>query len=128
MNNTVVFVRVVEEGSFTAAAKHLRLPKTTVSRKIRELEERLGVQLLHRTTGKLGLTEAGSVYFQHCRQIPRALADAETAVDQLHGHPRGTLRLTASYSLAKSLLAPMLGEFRELCPDVRIEIVLSHHT
>jgi DNA-binding transcriptional LysR family regulator len=61
LNDTLVFVKVVEQGSFIAAARSLRLPKTTVSRKVQELETRLGAQLLHRTTRKLGLTEAGNV-------------------------------------------------------------------
>jgi DNA-binding transcriptional LysR family regulator len=128
MNDTLVFVKVIEEGSFTAAARDLRLPKTTVSRKVRELEQRLGVQLLHRTTRRLGLTEAGTTYFQRCRQIAQVLADAEAAVGQLQGKPRGILRITAPYSLTVSLLAPLLGEFRMLCPDVRVDLVLSHRT
>lgn len=128
MNDTLVFLKVIEAGSFTAAARDLRQPKTTVSRKIRELETRLGVQLLHRTTRRLGLTEAGTTYFQHCKQIPQVLVDAESAVSQLQGKPRGTLRITASYSLTLSLLAPLLGEFRVLYPDVRVDLVLSHQT
>jgi DNA-binding transcriptional LysR family regulator len=128
MNDTLVFLKVIEAGSFTAAARDLRQPKTTVSRKIRELETRLGVQLLHRTTRRLGLTEAGTTYFQHCRQIPQVLVDAESAVSQLQGKPRGTLRITAPYSLTLSLLAPLLGEFRVLYPDVRVDLVLSHQT
>jgi DNA-binding transcriptional LysR family regulator len=128
MNDILVFVKVVEQGSFTAAGRDLRLPKTTVSRKIRELEERLGVQLLHRTTRKLGLTEAGTVYFQHCRSIPHVLLDAEAAVGQLQGKPRGTLRITCSYSLAVSVIAPLLAEFRAQYPEVRIDLVLSHRT
>jgi DNA-binding transcriptional LysR family regulator len=128
MNDTLVFIKVVEGGSFTAAGRDLRLPKTTISRKVRELEERLGVQLLHRTTRKLGLTEAGTVYFQHCKLIPQVLVDAESAVGQLQGIPRGTLRITCSYSLAVSVVAPLLAEFRVLYPEVRIDLVLSHRT
>jgi DNA-binding transcriptional LysR family regulator len=128
MNDTLVFIKVVEGGSFTAAGRDLRLPKTTVSRKVRELEQRLGVQLLHRTTRQLGLTEAGTVYFQHCKQIPQALVDAEAAVGQLQGQPRGTLRITCSYSLAVSVIAPLLAQFRVQYPDVRIDLVLSHRT
>src|SRR3546814_5260312 len=68
LNDTLVFVKVVELGSFTAAARTLHLPKTTVSRKVHELEERLGAQLLHRTTRKLGLTEAGNIYFKRSEE------------------------------------------------------------
>jgi DNA-binding transcriptional LysR family regulator len=126
MNDTLVFLRVVEDGSFTAAGQSLRLPKTTISRKVHELEQRLGVQLLHRTTRRLGLTEAGTVYFQHCKQVPQALRDAEAAVAQLQGKPRGTLRLTCSYSLGINMVAPLLGEFRQRHPDVCIDLVLGH--
>jgi len=76
----------------------------------------------------LSLTEAGTIYFQQCRQVPQALADAEAAVGQLQGQPRGTLRITSSYSVMISLIAPLLGEFRSLYPDVRIDLILSHRT
>ena len=80
LNDTLIFVKVVEHGSFVRAAKSLRLPKTTVSRKVQELESRLGAQLLHRTTRKLGLTEAGNVYYEHSQRIARDLNEAESAV------------------------------------------------
>ena len=82
-NATFIFVKVVEHGSFSGAAKALRLPKTTVSRKVQELETRLGAQLLHRTTRKLGLTETGNLYFGHCQHIDREVDEAERAVGQL---------------------------------------------
>lgn len=128
MNDTLVFLKVVEAGSFTAAAVELRLPKTTVSRRLRELEQRLGMQLLHRTTRRLGLTEAGTLYFETCRAIPGLLAKADAAVGQLRGVPRGALRVTASYSLSVNLLAPLLADFRAACPDVTIDLVLNHRT
>jgi DNA-binding transcriptional LysR family regulator len=128
LNDTIAFVKVVEEGSFTAAARELRQPKTTLSRKIRELEEALGAQLLHRTTRRLGLTEAGVIYYQHCKGIAQTLADAEAAVTQLQGRPRGTLRVTSSYSLMLSLVGPLLAGFRKEFPDVQIDLVLSHET
>jgi len=128
LNDTLAFIKVIESGSFTAAARDLRLPKTTVSRRIRELEQRLGAQLLHRTTRRLGLTEAGSVYFEQCHHVPQMLADAEASVGQLQGQPRGTLRVTSSYSLMLSLVGPLLAEFRALCPDVHIDLILSHRT
>src|SRR5512133_151742 len=99
LNDTLVFVKVVELGSFTAASQALRLPKATVSRKVQDLEARLGAQLLHRTTRKLGLTEAGNLYFEHCQRIARDLDEAEHAIGQLQGGPRGWLRLTAPYSM-----------------------------
>ena len=126
LNDTLIFVKVVEHGSFIAAAKVLRLPKTTVSRKIQDLETRLGAQLLHRTTRKLGLTEAGNVYFEHSQRIARELDEAESAVGQLQGGPRGWLRITAPYSFAISRITPLFGEFQARYPEVRVEMVLTN--
>lgn len=126
LNDTLVFVKVVESGSFTSASRALRLPKTTVSRRVQELEARLGAQLLHRTTRKLGLTEAGNVYYEFSRRIARDLDEAESAVGQLQGGPRGWLRVTAPYSLASTWIAPLLGEFRARHPEVRVELALSN--
>ena len=102
------------------------LPKTTVSRKVQDLETRLGAQLLHRTTRKLGLTEAGNIYFEHCQRIARELDEAESAVGQLQSGPRGWLRVTAPYSLGTTWIAPLLGEFHARHPEVRVELLLSN--
>lgn len=126
LNDTLIFVKVVEHGSFIAAAKSLRLPKTTVSRKVQELETRLGAQLLHRTTRKLGLTEAGNIYFEHSQRIARDLNEAESAVTQLQAGPRGWLRFTAPYSIGIDKIAPLLGEFHMRHPEVRVEMLLSN--
>jgi DNA-binding transcriptional LysR family regulator len=128
LNDTLIFVKVVEHGSFIAAAKSLRLPKTTVSRKVQELETRLGAQLLQRTTRKLGLTEAGNVYFEHSQRISRDLDEAESAVGQLQGGPRGWLRITAPYSVGVTWIAPLLGEFHARHPEVRVEMLLSNES
>ena len=126
LNDTLVFVKVVELGSFTAASRALRLPKATVSRKVQDLEARLGAQLLHRTTRKLGLTEAGNVYFEHSKRIARDLDQAESAVGELQSGPRGWLRLTATHSLGTTWIAPLLGDFRARHPEVRVELLLSN--
>ena len=126
LNDTLIFVEVVERGSFTGAARSLRLPKTTVSRKVQDLEARLGAQLLHRTTRKLGLTETGGVYFERCRRVARELDEAERAVAQLQGAPRGWLRFTAPYAIGVTWIAPLLGDFYALYPEVRVEMVLSN--
>lgn len=126
LNDTLIFVRVVEHGSFISAARTLGLPKTTVSRKVQDLETRLGAQLLHRTTRKLGLTEAGNIYFEMCQRIARELDEAESAVGQLQGGPRGWLRFTAPYSIGTTWIAPLLGEFHARYPEVRIDMVLNN--
>lgn len=112
-------------GSFSAAARSLRLPNTTVSRRVRELEARLGVQLVHRTTRKLGLSGAGVLYYQHCKHLSQDLELAENAVAELHGGPRGWLRFTAPFSVGAAWIAPLLGEFQSLHPDVRMEMQLA---
>jgi len=126
LNDTLIFAKVVERGSFTAAAKFLGLPKTTVSRKVQELEERLGAQLLNRTTRKLGLTEAGAVYHDHSVRIARELEEAESAVNQLQGGPRGWLRVSAPYSIGLMWIAPLLSEFHQRYPEVRIDLQLGN--
>jgi len=128
LNDTLIFVKVVEHGSFVGAARSLRLPKTTVSRKVQELESRLGATLLHRTTRKLGLTEAGNVYFEHSQRIARDLNEAESAVSQLQAGPRGWLRFTAPYSIGIDKIAPLLGEFHQRHPEVRVEMLLSNES
>lgn len=126
LNDTLIFGKVVEHGSFVGAAKALHLPKTTVSRKVQELETRLGVQLLHRTTRRLGLTEAGTVYFEYSQRIARELIEAESAVSQLQAGPRGWLRFSAPYSIGIDKIAPLLGEFHRRYPEVCVEMMLCN--
>lgn len=126
LNNTLIFAKVVEQGTFAGAARTLGLPNSTVSRKIRELEERLGARLINRTTRRLALTEAGALYFEHSRRIAAELDEAESAVHQLEDSPRGWLRITAPYNLTVCLLSPILRDFRARYPDVRVDLVLSN--
>jgi DNA-binding transcriptional LysR family regulator len=126
LNETLIFVKVVEQGSFIAAAKSLGLPKTTVSRKVQELETRLGARLLHRTTRRLGLTEAGSIYHEHCQRIARELEEAESAVSQLQSGPRGWLRFTVPYSIGITWIAPLLGQFHAQYPEIRLDMHMGN--
>jgi len=128
LNETLIFVKVVEQGSFIAAAKALGVPKTTVSRKVQELESRLGARLLHRTTRRLGLTEAGSVYHEHCQRIARELEEAESAVSQLQSGPRGWLRFTVPYSIGITWIAPLLGQFHAQYPEIKLDMHLGNET
>ena len=126
LNDTLLFAKVVEKGSFTAASQVLGVPKATLSRKIQELEQRLGTRLLKRTTRRLGLTEAGTVYYEHSARIARELDSAESAIGQLNGTPRGWLRFTAPYSLGNDSISPLLPEFMARYPDVRVEMFLTN--
>lgn len=125
LNDTLMFVRVVQEGSFIAASRSLRLPKTTLSRKLQELEARLGTRLLHRTTRKLSLTEAGSVFLEHAQRVEAELKEAHSAVEQLN-RPRGWLRISAPHSFAVRWITPLLGEFHTRYPEVQVELMLGH--
>jgi len=126
LNEIQIFAAIVERGSFIAASNLLQIPKTTVSRKIEELETRLGVRLLQRTTRKMSLTEAGQAYYEHCERIIAEIDEAERAVGQLAEAPRGTLRVSASFSIGSRFIGRMLPEFLKRYPDVRVNLVLSN--
>ena len=91
-----VFVRSVEEGSFSAAARSLDMSPSAVSKQIHRLEERLGVRLLHRSTRSLTLADEGAAYYECCARIAADIADAESLAASLAGQVRGTLRVTAT--------------------------------
>jgi DNA-binding transcriptional LysR family regulator len=121
-----VFLRVVERGSFTGAANQLGLPLTSVSRKIKSLEERLGVQLLHRTTRRVTVTEAGRAYYEQCVDAVEAIEQAEASVKALTREPEGRLRILAPYSFATLVLDSALAQFRLRYPSVRLSITLDN--
>jgi len=121
LNEIVVFARVVEAGSFTGAARALGMPKSTVSRKVSDLEEQLGARLLHRTTRKLSLTDAGNTYYQHARRVVDEIEEAELAVTRMQEAPRGLLRITTP--LTFRYLGPVVASFLDRYPDVRVEMV-----
>ena len=102
LNELLVFAKVVQAGSFTAAARGLRMPKSTVSRKVSELEERVGAQLLQRTTRKLRLTDVGQAYYEHCARIVAEAEAAELAVTRMQAAPHGLLRVTAPLTFSLS--------------------------
>lgn len=126
LNDVLIFAKVVEQGSFTAAARILDIPKTTVSRKVQMLEQRLGARLLNRTTRRLSLTEAGSLYYEYCNQITVQLNEAESAVHRLEDKPRGWLRVTAPFTLCTEFVSALIRDFRTLYPEVKIDLVLSN--
>jgi DNA-binding transcriptional LysR family regulator len=117
-----VFVRVVELGSFSAAARSLHLAKASVSRSMARLEERLGVPLLQRTTRSLSLTEAGETLYQRARVILDDVRDAEEEARSLGGSVRGTLRVSAPVSFGAACVAPLLPAFLEAHPGLRVEL------
>jgi DNA-binding transcriptional LysR family regulator len=126
LNEIVVFARVVQAGSFTAAAAQLGMPKSTVSRKVSELEERLGSRLLQRTTRALSLTDVGRTYYDYCARIVGEVEEAERAVSSLQGTPRGLLRMTAPVNV--SFLGPIVSEFLGRYPEVQIELFCTQRS
>jgi DNA-binding transcriptional LysR family regulator len=126
LTHIAVFMRVVDTGSFTAAARMLGMSKPTVSKHITTLERHLGARLLNRTTRSLGLTEIGARFYGHCQNIMAEVATAEAEVLQSSGTPRGRLRITAPVCFGDRCLAPELPEFLERYPDIQIELSLSN--
>lgn len=119
----LVFAKVVEGGSLTAAARALEMPKSTVSRRLAELEARLGARLLQRTTRALRLTEAGRAYHEHAQRVVEALEAAEAAVHELSAAPKGRLRVTVPLDFAP--LGPVLARFMARYPDIELEVVCA---
>lgn len=123
LNEIAVFTRVVQAGSFSAAAKVLGMPKSTVSRKVSDLEERLNARLLQRTTRKLSLTDAGRTYFDYGLRIVNELEEAERAVGRLQDTPRGLLRVTAG--LNSTWLGDILADFLKRYPEIQLDLLCT---
>src|SRR5215467_9660059 len=123
LNEILVFTRVVQAGSFVAASAQLGIPKSTVSRKVADLEKRLNARLLQRTTRKLSLTDVGRTYFDQCARIVSEIEDAERTVSNLQSTPSGPLRVTAGPNAA--FLAPIFSDYLKRFPKVRIELVAT---
>src|SRR5690349_24940523 len=121
LNEIIVFARVVQAGSFTTAAEVLGMPKSTVSRKVSELEERLGARLLQRTTRKLALTDVGRTYHDYAARVVAQVEEAERAVTRMQETPRGLLRVTMPLNFG--FLAPMVASFMRRYPEVQLELV-----
>jgi DNA-binding transcriptional LysR family regulator len=125
LNAVLVLVRVVQEGSFRSAGRALGMPKTTVSRKIAELEAQLGVQLLQRTTRTLALTDAGVAFVEEAEGAIARIEAAEAAVSELQREPRGRLRVTTTVTLGELFLAPIVADFLEAFPAVEVTVHLT---
>ena len=120
-----VFVNVVREGGFSAAAKVLELTPSAVSKQVSRLEDRLNVRLLNRTTRQLSMTEEGETYFQRATAILADIEEAESLVADRHGSPRGMLRVTSSITFGRHQIVPLMPEFLNVLPDVRLQLSLS---
>lgn len=126
LNEMAIFAKVVEAGSFTRAADKMGLPKSTVSRKISQLEDRLGVRLLNRTTRVLKPTETGKAYYSHCSKMIEEADEADRVITKMQAEPTGLLRVSAPLSFGVVFLQEAIDEFLYRHPQVNIEIVLDN--
>lgn len=120
------FTRVVELGGFAAAARSLALSPAMVTKHIANLEARMGVRLLHRTTRRVGPTEAGRAYFERCVELLQGVEEAEAAAGEATQTPHGTLRLTAPVEFGNLHLAPLVGELIRAHPEIAVSLHLSN--
>ena len=124
LNDMMLFIAVIDAGSFTLAAERLNIPKANLSRKISRLEQQLGVTLLERTTRSQHITDAGSQYLVHCRRISQEIELAETSISQHLNEVQGPLRIGVSVSMGHDIIKPVLGQFMRQYPAVNLQLNL----
>lgn len=128
LNRVATFVRVVEDGGFTAAAKSLGLPKSSVSRSVALLERQLGVRLLLRSTRAVKPTEAGTTFYKRASAGLDAVYEAREVITELDAALSGRIRITAPLDAGNWLLAPLITEFCAIHPNVDIDVMLTSRT
>ncbi|GAB2879707.1 LysR family transcriptional regulator [Pseudoduganella ginsengisoli] len=125
LNDMALFVEVVKAKSFRRAGEAIGMPIATVSRRINGLEQAIGLRLLHRTTRRIELTEAGQLYYERCRRIVEEARLAHQQLGELLEQPSGVLRVSLPVDFAAIFLAPSLGEFAQRYPGIRFELDLT---
>jgi DNA-binding transcriptional LysR family regulator len=125
LGDLMVFTKVVETESLTKAGQLLGLPKSTVSRRLSRLEEHLGVQLLHRSSRAVTVTQDGATFFDYCLRSIGVLRDGERALQQQKASPRGVVKIALPYVLGQSLIGPLIADYLQHFPDVRVVSVLT---
>ncbi len=125
IESMMIYAKLVECESFTAAGEALGLSKSVVSKQITHLEQHLGVKLLNRTTRRLHMTEAGNMFYLYCQRIAREANEAQLAIGPLQNTPQGLLRIGAPQSIGMSLLPDTISKFHRKYPKVSIEIQIS---
>ncbi len=125
LNALVVFAKVVEANSFSKAARRLNMPVSTASRKVANLEDRLGVRLLERSTRNLRLTDIGAEVLEHAQRCVEVTEAVDSIVSNQLAEVKGTLRLSAPPNISDSLLAPLVNGFQASYPAVRVQIMVT---
>ncbi|HDU8577756.1 LysR family transcriptional regulator [Vibrio antiquarius] len=129
MRNTddyIIFYHLIEQGSFSAAARHMSLTKSVVSKRIAKLEQELGVQLLYRTTRTLTLTEAGRAFFTHAKAVYQAVATAEESIVGLGKNLSGNIKVSVPTISGELILPKVINEFNQKYPDINIDMDLDN--
>ena len=122
-----VFQKVIDEGGFAAAARALDMSPAVVTRLVADLEDHLGTRLLHRTTRRVSLSPAGENYLTRVRGILQDIDEAHSIASAQTSEPKGVLRVLTPPVLATFLLAPLIAEFRELHPKIRLHVEVDSH-
>lgn len=122
LNDLYYFVQIVDYGGFAPAGRALGLPKSKLSRRIANLEERLGVRLIQRTTRQFAVTEIGRTYYDHCKAMLVEAEAAQEAIDETRAEPRGVIRMTCPTALLQVYVSAMLADFMAQCPQVTIHL------
>jgi LysR family transcriptional regulator, regulator for bpeEF and oprC len=120
-----MFTRVVELESFIRASEEFDVARSTATQAVAQLEKRLGVRLLHRTTRQLTPTEDGRAYYESCVRILSDLAEAEDALSSARSRPRGKLRVTTPYGFVRLIFIPQIHKFLARYPELELEVVMS---
>ncbi len=126
LNDVQVFAAVVDNRGFTAAARALGVPKSSVSRNVARLEVRLGVRLLQRSTRSIGLTEAGAEYFARCREALIVIEQADQDAVRTNSEPRGTVRVSCPTGIAEYGIAEMIPAFMARYPKVKVQLMATN--
>jgi len=125
LKSMVVFAQVIEQGSLSAAAKHVGLSRAVVSYHIKKLETQLGIKLLNRSTRSIALTEAGSQYYQRCKIIVEQALAANQQIENLKNEPMGLIRISCPVNVGLNIIVPALNEFRQRYPSIQLDVNLS---
>lgn len=120
-----VFALVAKTMSFTRAAKQLGASRSVISKRVTQLEDRLGARLLNRTTRRLSLTEAGQTFFSHCADILRAVDEAESMIKEMRMRPSGQLKVSAPVFLGQLLMRPLVEDMLAKYPDLSLDLQLE---
>lgn len=120
-----VFVRVVDQKSFSLAATELGISSSSVSKQVSHLEQHVGARLLQRTTRRISVTEVGAAYYEKCVRILEDVEEAENLVSQLQGQPRGVLRISCNMTFGQMQLSKAIPEFMALYPDIKVDVSLD---